>query len=817
MPASNPILLTGGFRVAVPAGASELKIKLEIQTFDANVDLGVLFGQDLDLPLESNVDFLSASAGQADEEITITPGSSPALQEGTYFIGLILRTLNQAVDCKITATISGGSPVGTGLKLSSGQSQAFSLPAVTTPGISAGQGGFRINVPQGSSQLRIEVNLDDPDAKIRILARQGFDIGLFDGTPVFIWDSTGSSNSETLVITTNTAPALIPGTIFIAFALDSVNVTFAGSVTATVSALDSPVIGLSTTRLSIITEFGMNPDPRGFTVSNTGGGTLNYALTTDEPWLSVSPESGSSSGEADVINASIDAAGLLPDVYTATIAVSQTDGGLLRNVRVELIVGGTAPPAIGLSTNQIDIDVVVGAVVTTSFSVNNDGGGTLDYTIFSSQGWLSVSPQRGVTAGQAQTIVLIVNAAGLSVGTHSGRLTITDAAAELEQTIDVTANVFFSQPSVELTLSALSFDAETEGPEPPAQVFSVRNSGFGTLQYNISASEPWISVSPTSGTAEADLEAHSVMVSKIGLAPGVHSGRITVQVVEPAMMLSKSRSRTYQDAMASIDVTLTIAASVVAPNVPENAVLNAASFVEAPDAGHQLAPGSIVSVFGTNFGSQGSIGSELPLPIALDGVGVTFDGINAPLFFVGTTQINAQLPFGLLNSTAEMIVTGPGGDSFPRDVPIATFAPGIFTFSQNGSGQIIATYATVPETQLVAPQGLTANSRPAKAGDVLTIWVNGLGPVQPPIGNGRNSLDPEGFMLRTTESRPTVRIGGADVPAGNLLFSGLAPEFVGLYQINLIMPPGFAGGNSVPIQIVIGGVTSRADATIALE
>ncbi len=72
-------------------------------------------------------------------------------------------------------------------------------------------------------------------------------------------------------------------------------------------------------------------------------------------------------------------------------------------------------------------------------------------------------------------------------------------------------------------------------------------------------------------------------------------------------------------------------------------------------------------------------------------------------------------------------------------------------------------------------------------------------------------------MLRTTESRPTVRIGGADVPAGNLLFSGLAPEFVGLYQINLIMPPGFAGGNSVPIQIVIGGVTSRADATIALE
>ena len=232
-PASNPILLIGGYRVSVPAGATELRIKLEIQTFDANVDLGVRFGQDLNLPLESNVDFLSASAGQADEEIVITPASSPALQEGTYFIGLILRTVNQTVNCKITATISGGTPAGTGVKLSSGQSQAFSVPAVTTPGISAGQGGFRIEVPQGTAQLRIAVNLDDPAAKIRILARHGFDVGLFDGNPVFEWESTGSSNSETLVITTNSPPALTPGTVYIALALDSVNVPFDGSITAT--------------------------------------------------------------------------------------------------------------------------------------------------------------------------------------------------------------------------------------------------------------------------------------------------------------------------------------------------------------------------------------------------------------------------------------------------------------------------------------------------------------------------------------------------------------------------------------------------------
>jgi len=596
-------LLVGGYRVAVPAGATELRIRLEIQTFDANVDLGVRFGQDLAVPLGANVDFLSASAGQADEEIIITPASSPALQEGTYYIGLILRTLNQAVDCKITATISGGTPTGTGVKLSSGQTQAFSIPAVTTPGISAGQGGFRIDVPQGTAQLRITVNVDNPAAQIRILARHGFDIGIFDGNPVFEWESSGSGNSETLVITTNSPPALTPGTVFIALALDSVNVPFDGSITATTTAQNSPTIGLSATKINFISEFGSDPAPRGFTVSNGGGGTLNYTLTTNQPWLSVSPVSGSSAGEADVIDVSIDASGLLPGIYTGVIDVSQSDGALQRNVNIELEVGGTAPPLIGLSTEQIEVDVAVGAVETTSFLIQNDGGSILDYTIFSSQGWLSVSPQRGMTAKQAQTIVVIVNAAGLAAGTHLGRLTVTDGAAALEKTIAVTANVFFSQPSVELTLSALSFETETEGSDPPAQMFSVRNSGFGTLEYVISTSEPWISVSPTTGTAAGELQTHSVMVSKTGLGPGVHSGRITVQVAEAGAMLSKSHSRRNQVAMAEIDVTLTIAASVVAPNVPENAVLNAASFVQAPTAGHQLAPGSIVSVFGTNFGT----------------------------------------------------------------------------------------------------------------------------------------------------------------------------------------------------------------------
>ena len=67
---------------------------------------------------------------------------------------------------------------------------------------------------------------------------------------------------------------------------------------------------------------------------------------------------------------------------TAVIDVSQSDGALQRNVNVELEVGGTAPPQIGLSTEQIEVNVAVGAVVTTSFLIQNDGGSILDYTDF---------------------------------------------------------------------------------------------------------------------------------------------------------------------------------------------------------------------------------------------------------------------------------------------------------------------------------------------------------------------------------------------------------------------------------------------------
>jgi uncharacterized protein (TIGR03437 family) len=125
-------------------------------------------------------------------------------------------------------------------------------------------------------------------------------------------------------------------------------------------------------------------------------------------------------------------------------------------------------------------------------------------------------------------------------------------------------------------------------------------------------------------------------------------------------------------------------------------------------------------------------------------------------------------------------------------------SPGLFT-TQSGIGQAIA----------INPDGSLADTEhPAKVGEALVILATGLGPVTPKAVDGDNSSD----ALRNTVTMPKVTIGGE--PA-DVLFSGLSPQFVGLNQINVTVPPVKAG--VVPLQINIGGITTSNQVTIAVE
>ncbi len=241
--------------------------------------------------------------------------------------------------------------------------------------------------------------------------------------------------------------------------------------------------------------------------------------------------------------------------------------------------------------------------------------------------------------------------------------------------------------------------------------------------------------------------------------------------------------------------------------VTPGGVVNAASFV----AAQPVAPGSIVAIFGTQLASQLAQADTVPLATSLAGVSVTFNGIPAPLQFVSTGQINAQIPLEVNPSgNATVVINNNGNLSAPATVPVAQLAPGVFQFNNHAIAVNVADPNSQRYATISAPsgsiQGLT--TFPAQVGDTLFLYATGLGPVTPPVATGAAATG-----VTNTNTAPTVLVGGV---SAKVTFSGLAPLFPGVYQVNFVIPS-VPSGSSVPLQIQMGGITSPNTTTIAIQ
>jgi uncharacterized protein (TIGR03437 family) len=261
-----------------------------------------------------------------------------------------------------------------------------------------------------------------------------------------------------------------------------------------------------------------------------------------------------------------------------------------------------------------------------------------------------------------------------------------------------------------------------------------------------------------------------------------------------------------------------ITAHAQTPVVASGGVLNAASFTK----GQAVTPGSLVSIFGTNLASSLAAADTVPLSTTLGNVSVAFNNIAAPLLFVNHDaangdQVNAQLPWNVLPAGAQtgnvnVVVTRNGQASAPVSVPVGAVSPGIFAVNfgtgnaiayGNSDGIIAAAAGAIP--------GLTTH--PAKIGDqgTLVILATGLGAVDPPVVTGNVVTD--GQLHKTTTP---IQVLVGNVPA-QVVFSGMTPQFVGVYQINIIIQSGTPTGDKVPLQISMGGITTTNLVTIAVS
>ena len=384
-------------------------------------------------------------------------------------------------------------------------------------------------------------------------------------------------------------------------------------------------------------------------------------------------------------------------------------------------------------------------------------------TANSSGGWLSIDSSSGKTPANLN---LSVNPAGLKVGSYSGSVVLASPdAVNSPFTLPVALTVS-SAPGFVLSTETVTANWQPGGAAPLAQTIHIGGDDGLNFTANTSGG-PWFAVTPTTGRTPADIKLQFFPAS---LAPGTYEGLISI---------------TSPDA-APKQIAVRMNAGANAPVVLSNGIVNGASFAPGP-----VAPGSMVAIFGTFPVTATASASGYPLPGALAGLSVKVNGIAAPLYYVSPNQMNVQLPPSIQPGTARMIVSAGGADSTPIGFTVAAAAPGIFADGEN-HGAIRNQDGSI-----------NATSKPAAAGSIIVAFFTGIGPVDRDLAPGEAA--PMDKLVYGTMPL-TATIGGKPC---EVMFSGLAPGFAGLAQVNLKLPQGLATGDQ-QLTLTAGGITSAS-------
>lgn len=323
-------------------------------------------------------------------------------------------------------------------------------------------------------------------------------------------------------------------------------------------------------------------------------------------------------------------------------------------------------------------------------------------------------------------------------------------------------------------------------------------SGAFTLMVRGSSFVPGSQVTWNGEARPTTFVENGVLEAAISAEDIASQGVAEVAVVNPAPGGGTTLNLQF---VIEAEITLT-------PRINDGGVVNAASFA----GGIAVAPGSIVSVFGVDFATGLLEADDVPLPTTLNGTTFRFAGSQAaPQFFQSPMQANVQVPWeleGQEQTTLQADVAGEFSDEIA--VELATYSPGLFSMTQTGSGQgaiLISGTGLLAAAENAFPE---APSRPVRRGEFLEAYATGLGPVENPPATGSPAST---VTLSPTTADVTATIGGE--PA-TVIFAGLAPGFVGLYQINIEVPANAPSGGAVELVLSVGGVVSNV-VTIAVE
>jgi uncharacterized protein (TIGR03437 family) len=574
------------------------------------------------------------------------------------------------------------------------------------------------------------------------------------------------------------------------------------SVTLLISSTVTITLGPSGTQYSLPAAGVLGSGTGTFEVTVTGGARAAYNATVlaGAPWLAVTSGAGTATPAAPgSIGYSLDAAAidsLSPGTYYGSIRVVSTDAvdspqDFLLALNVTAASQAVAPD---LSTGGL-LFVTNSSSTATPQTVQVFASSALPLTYQASAAtedgktWLAVSPSTGTaSAGSPGTSMISINTTGLVPGVYRGGISYAFSSASV-RTVNITLIV------------------------PPAGSENVPNNVSNTE----STCTPTILVGTQTGlvnnfASPVGLPVPLLVYLVSDCGTPVNNAQVVAAFSNgdplleftPVSTIAGPYTATWTPRNVSAQVTVTSSASIAGLPTGSNIVTGEVTPSKVPILGSgltngfnplvggALAAGTIVQIYGTNLASSTAQAQHVPLPLTLEGTSVTIGGIAAPLFYVSPGQINAQVPWELQPGFEYQIsISATGGVSTPDSVQIAAVSPGVAAMA---SGAAIATHAN---------GSLVAAASPAKPGEVVILYLTGLGATDVPVADGAAS---PAKPLAQVQVAPTLTVNGARAVVS---FAGLTPGSVGLYQINFQVPIGAPNGD-LPLVVSEGGVPANA-------
>ena len=573
-----------------------------------------------------------------------------------------------------------------------------------------------------------------------------------------------------------------------------------------------------------VEEGGAEP-PQTLGVLNVGGGTLDWfaepIVRQSVSWLQITPSSGSSVAGSTVIpqvTISIAHTGLSAGFYVGLVrftASAANNSPQVLRVDLQVLPRGTPLGAVARPTGLIFVGVAGGAAgPAQEIGVATPEPGPVEFISASVGGdWVSRTPDSGTATRESPGRISVhaepgslpadVYRAGLTV------LTKNDGALH-------PVNLLFV-----VLPGGSAVAARAGGGKLPSRVLTSACTPtqllaqFTSLFANFNSVVGWPTVlllnmtddcgnPAVGGTAVVSFSNGDPTLALTDLKNGQYQGtwrpnNLGAQVVVTARGL-------WQDLEGQAIATAVVSSN---PNpdaaiLSQGGVLLGAGFERGP-----IAPGSIISLFGRNLTTGNHFADRVPLPRSLGGIRVMIGNFEAPLFFAGPGQVNAQVPPELaVDRQVQVVVEADGVPSSPEPLQTAANRPGIFTLGPPFGDQGAILIANT--NRLAMTETPNVPSEPVQVGGFISIFCTGLGATEPAVASG----DPApSSPLATVKTPVTVTIGGQ--PA-TVSFAGLAPGFVGVYQVNAQVPTGVTPGDAVPVALTQGGFQSNT-ATIAVQ